>query len=135
MTTSHDDAETLAAFADAQRRGIGWVQIKRIVTDSYRVSRIDPSLVVLLDDPVVSIERLHSQIMALPCSYCLAVANAPCRTVNGNRASYPHGDRAQPVYAAWQLGHRDGLVDALRRLLKDWDTPADELLKRHEVSW
>lgn len=134
MTRQLDEA-LVEALADATRRGTGWVMIRRITTEQLRLARIDPALVVVLDDPTTYADHLRGSALALPCDYCAADPGEPCSSVSGVRLSTFHVARSGPVYDAWRLGHRDGLVDAFRRLVNDWDTPAADLLKKHEASW
>lgn len=125
------DPALAEAWADADRRKNGFVRIIKITSGNFRLIRVDPSLVVILDDPTTYLDQLRGMVLDLPCSTCDAGPSETCMTAAGNRLSTFHVARSRPVYAAWRLGHRDGLVDALRRLVNDWDTPADELLRKH----
>ena len=120
------------ALADARRGGVGWVQIRKITTEQTRLSRVDPALVVVLDDQRLVLREL---VLAVPCGYCGVGVGESCRTKSGARSTYAHGDRSEPVYAAWRAGMREGMVDALRRLTKDWRTPTVELLAEHGLRW
>lgn len=131
------DAELLAAMRDAEKRGVGWIRLLRITMGApgvLRFDRIDPSIVVVLDDPTTYLDSLLAAALGIACPFCEAAIGQRCRTVSG-KVTLTHADRSRPVMEAWKLGHRDGLVDALRRLVNDWSTPADELLARHAVTW
>lgn len=52
----------------------------------------------------------------IPCSYCGASEDEPCRTSSGARATYPHSARTEPIYAAWRDGFYDGQADILGAL-------------------
>lgn len=133
--SGRDDDETTAAFADAKRRGVGWVQIRRITIEQFRLSRVDPGLVVVMDDPTAYLDRLRAIALAIPCASCGAPPRERCVTSSGNQMSTFHVARSGPVYEAWRLGHRDGIVDAFRRIFNDQDTPAVELLSKHGAPW
>lgn len=107
------------AVEDARRRGNGYVRIIRITSEQLRLMRVDPSLVVILDDPTTHLEHLRAVILMIPCSYCMALPGESCATAAGARMGTFHKDRSGPAYDAWRLGHVDGVVDGVRRFDED----------------
>lgn len=116
---SASDAALDLAVEDARRRGNGYVRIIRITSEQLRLMRVDPSLVVVLDDPTTHLEHLRAVILAIPCTYCDAAPGESCTTAAGARMATFHKDRSAPAYDAWRLGHVDGVVDGVRRFDED----------------
>lgn len=97
------DYPTAAAFKDARASGRGYVRILRITTEQYRLSRLDPLLVVELSDDRPMSAVLDELVASIPCSRC-GVVEGPCVTSSGRRAKAFHDARSGPVYAAYRLG-------------------------------
>jgi len=69
-------------------------------------------------------------IRLLVCPKCVAPAGYRCVTRTGNRATYPHSARTEPLYEAWRDGYSealDGQVNYVRRLVERGKSAAEVL--------